>query len=70
MYDLNREEITKLVRLVQDLGERAANRGDTTNEAYFRGVAEGLGLAELIKHDQVEWMTRWSQILASQQDQT
>ena len=70
MYDLNRDEIAKLVRLVHDLGERATKRGDTTNEAYFRGVAEGLALADLIKHDQVQWMTRWSQILASQQDQT
>lgn len=67
MHDLKREDVTKLVRLVNTLREGAAKRGDTANEAYLRGVAEGLALADLIKHDQMLWMTRWSEIMASQQ---
>jgi hypothetical protein len=65
--DKNSDEIAKIIRLVGDLGKTAAGKGDTVNEAYLKGLAEGLALADLVNRDQVQMMTRWSQILVSQQ---
>jgi hypothetical protein len=65
--DKNSDEIAKIIRLVGDLGKAAAGRGDPVNEAYLKGIAEGLALADLMSRDQVQVMTRWSQILVSQQ---
>jgi hypothetical protein len=65
--DQSRKEITGLARLAGDLGRRAAGRSDPINEAYLQGIAEGLGLAELLICNEVQFMTRWGQILAAQQ---
>jgi hypothetical protein len=65
--DKNSDEIAKIIRLVADLGKTAAGRGDPVNEAYLKGIAEGLALADLMSRDQVQVMTRWSHILVSQQ---
>ncbi|QRM34758.1 hypothetical protein [Microvirga sp. VF16] len=67
MNDKNSDEIAKIIRLVGDLGKTADGKGDPINEAYLRGLAEGLALADLVNRDQVQMMTRWSQILVSQQ---
>ncbi|WP_262267329.1 MULTISPECIES: hypothetical protein [Microvirga] len=61
------DEIAKIIRLVGDLGKTAAGRGDPVNEAYLKGIAEGLALGDLMGRDQVQMMTRWSQLLVSQQ---
>jgi hypothetical protein len=65
--DQNRKDTTNLIRLLEDLGKKAAGRGDDVNEAYLNGLAEGLALSDMVNHDQVQVMTRWSQILANQQ---
>ncbi|WP_114947624.1 hypothetical protein [Microvirga calopogonii] len=67
MNDKNSDDIGKIIRLVVDLGQAAAGRGDPVNEAYLKGIAEGLALADLMSRDQVQMMTRWGQLLASQQ---
>ncbi|WP_262030573.1 hypothetical protein [Microvirga sp. Mcv34] len=67
MNDKISDEIAKIIQLVGDLSKGAAGRGDPINEAYLRGIAEGLALADLMGHDQVQMMTRWTQLLVSQQ---
>ncbi|MBD2746147.1 hypothetical protein IC232_05470 [Microvirga sp. BT688] len=56
-----------MAQIAGDLGKHAAGRGDTVNEAYFQGMAEGLALAELLISDDARLMTRWVHIFASQQ---
>ncbi|WP_210252242.1 hypothetical protein, partial [Microvirga tunisiensis] len=63
MNDKNSDEIAKIIRLVGDLSQSAAGRGDPVNEAYLKGIAEGLVLADLMSRDQVQMMTRWGHLL-------
>jgi len=65
--DQNHKKITGMARIANHLGKHAAGRGDTINEAYSRGIAEGLALAELLISDDARLMTRWVYIFASQQ---
>jgi hypothetical protein len=65
--DQSNQKITGMARIAGDLGKHAAGRGDTINEAYFQGIAEGLALAELLLSDDARLMTRWVHLFASQQ---
>ena len=67
MKDQNHKKITGMARIADHLGKHAAGRGDTINEAYLQGIAEGLALAELLISDDARLMTRWVHIFASQQ---
>lgn len=67
MKDQNNKKISGMARIAGDLGKHAAGRGDTINEAYFQGIAEGLALAELLISDDARLMTRWVHLFALQQ---
>ncbi|KFG69483.1 hypothetical protein [Microvirga sp. BSC39] len=66
MKDYNHKKITGIARVADYLGKHAAGRGDTINEAYLQGIAEGLALVELLISDDVHLMTSWVHIFAAQ----